>query len=185
MIRDGINQGHKTSKHPTIFHELINSDLPEEEKMDARLGDEAQLIVCAGLITTSWALSVATFYLSLKPSIAAKLRKEIEAAGGPGLDWHRLERLPYLNGVVHESIRMSGGIVTRDPRLAPDEELHYGKWTIPRNTPVSMTTVDVLMNDKIFADSASFAPERWIENPELEKYFVPFGKGTRQCLGIK
>lgn len=185
MIRDGINQGYKTASHPTIFHELINSDLPEEEKTDARLGDEAQLIVCAGIITTSWALSLAAFHLSRSPTIAVRLREEIEASGGPDQDWRHLEKIPYLNAVVHESIRLSHGIVTRDPRLAPDEELTYGKWTIPRNTAVSMTTVDVLMNEEIFTDPRAFAPDRWIENPGLEKYFVPFGKGTRQCLGIK
>lgn len=52
-IRDGVNQGHKEAAHPTLFHELLLSDLPESEKTDARLGDEAQLVVAAGLITTS------------------------------------------------------------------------------------------------------------------------------------
>jgi hypothetical protein len=40
-------------EHETIFHELLNSDLPPEEKSDVRLADEAQLVVAAGLITTS------------------------------------------------------------------------------------------------------------------------------------
>jgi cytochrome P450 len=101
------------------------------------------------------------------------------------LDWHRLEKLPYLNACVHESIRLSHGIVTRDPRLAPDTEIEYRGWVIPKNTPVSMTTVDILMNEDIFKDPKVFRPERWLENPELERYFVPFGKGSRQCLGIK
>jgi cytochrome P450 len=52
-IRDGINQGYKEKSHVTIFHELLNSDQPEAEKSDARLADEAQLIVAAGLVTTS------------------------------------------------------------------------------------------------------------------------------------
>ena len=82
-------------------------------------------------------------------------------------------------------MRLAHGVVTRDPRLAPDTELQYGDWTIPRNTPVSMTTYDILMNEEIFPDPRKFIPERWIGHPELERYFVPFGKGTRQCLGIK
>jgi len=183
-IREGINEGHKAASHSTIFHELLYSNLSPAEKTDARLGDEAQLIVAAGIITTSWALSVASFHLAKDPRKAARLRKEVAAAEAP-MDWHQLEKLPYLNGCVHEAIRLSHGVVTRDPRLAPDTELEYGEWRIPPNTPVSMTTVDVLMNEKIFPDPQAFIPERWISNPELERYFVPFGKGSRQCLGIK
>ena len=48
-----------------------------------------------------------------------------------------------------------------------------------------MTTYHILMNEEIFPNPKAFVPERWIGHPELEKYFVPFGKGSRQCLGIK
>jgi cytochrome P450 len=136
------------------------------------------------VITTSWALTVLSFHLANNPDIAAKLRDELKTQEEP-YDWHKLEKLPYLNGCIHETIRLSHGIVTRDPRLAPDTALQYGKWTIPPNTPVSMTTVDILMNETIFPEPRSFRPERWEQDPELEKYFVPFGKGSRMCLGIK
>jgi len=29
-----------------------------------------------------------------------------------------------------------------------------------------------------------FRPQRWVENPSLDKYLVPFSRGTRQCVGI-
>ncbi|KAL2126994.1 hypothetical protein VTI74DRAFT_11498 [Chaetomium olivicolor] len=184
QIRDGINKGHKTVSHPTIFHELLNNgELPDSEKSDARLGDEAQLIIAAGLITTSWVLSVASYHLSAQPQLAARLRAELASVKQP-YDWRQLEKIPFLYGIVHEAMRLAHGIVTRDPRRAPDTELHYGDWLIPRDTPVSMTTYDILMNESIFPDPKAFKPERWIEHPELDKYFVPFGKGSRQCLGI-
>jgi cytochrome P450 len=82
-------------------------------------------------------------------------------------------------------MRLAHSIVTRDPRLAPDAELQYGGWAIPRNTPVSMTTYDILMNDKLFPEPKASRPDRWIDHPELDRYFVPFGKGLRQCMGIK
>ena len=174
--------------HPTIFHELLNSDLPASEKTDARLGDEAQLIIAAGLITTSWALTVGSFHITANKTIYAKMREELWTAGvnaGAVPDWHKLEVLPYLNGCVHEAVRLAHGISTRNPRLAPETELQYRQWAIPKNTPVSMTNVDVLMNETIFPSSREFRPERWIENPGLERSFVPFGRGSRQCLGIK
>ncbi|KAK0708701.1 cytochrome P450 family protein [Lasiosphaeris hirsuta] len=182
-IRQDVNRSHKDATHPTIFHELLNSDLPPEEKPDARLGDEAQLIIAAGLITTSWALTVASFHLIKNPQAVAEIRNEVATVNAPW-DWRQLEKLPFLNACVHEAVRLSHGITTRDPRLAPDTEIKYGDWVIPKNTPVSMTTVDVLMDDKIFPKPKSFVPGRWLENPALERHFVPFGKGSRQCLGI-
>jgi cytochrome P450 len=187
-IRDEINEDHKIVSHPTIFYELLNSDLPDSEKTNARLGDEAQLIIAAGLITTSWALTVGAFHLSSNPTILAALRAELDSAGINSIadcDWNKLQKLPYLNGVVHESIRLAHGISTRSPRLCPDAELRYGDWVIPKNTPVSMTAYDVLVNETIFPEPRKFRPERWIENPGLERFFVPFAKGSRQCLGIK
>lgn len=188
-IRNGINQGHKEAAHPTVFHELLNSDLPDSQKTDARLGDEAQLIVAAGLITTSRALEVASYHIVADPRIPQKLSQELQESGMASstekLDWHKLESLPYLNGVVHEAIRLAHGISTRSPRLAPDQELKYGNYVIPKNTPVSMTAVDVLMNPQMYPEPQKFRPERWADNPDLEKYFVPFAKGSRQCLGLK
>jgi len=100
------------------------------------------------------------------------------------MDWFKLESLPYLHGVVHEAIRLAHGVTTRSPRLAPDTELHYGDWVIPKNTPVSMSNIDVLTNEEIFPEPKVFKPERWIGKPELDRYFVPFTKGSRQCLGL-
>ncbi|KUL84200.1 hypothetical protein ZTR_06934 [Talaromyces verruculosus] len=185
-IRTGSNDLHKDTKHATIFHELLNSDLPDVEKSSARLGDEAQLIVAAGLITTSWALSVASFHIISDPEVSRKLRHEILYATSAvqNADLHQLEKLPHLHGCVREGIRLAHGITTRNPRLTPDSDLKYGDWIIPRNTPVSMTNVDVLMNKDIYPDPDKFIPERWINDPGLDRYFVPFGKGSRMCLGI-
>lgn len=188
-IRANINdQNHESTSQPTIFRELLsNQELPSSEKTDDRLGDEAQLIVAAGLVTTSWALSIATFYLSRDRSILRCLREEVQKSRlAEPFDWNRLVQLPYLNGIVHESIRLSHGTATRHPRRAPDTDLVYLQWNIPRNTPVSMTTIDVMMDPDIFLEPETFDPERWVRHgADLERYFVPFGKGSRQCLGIK
>lgn len=110
---------------------------------------------------------------------------------------HELEKLPYLRACILESLRLSYGIVARNPRRHPDRVLRYvqkagGKeYVIPKNTKVSMTIVDVHHDESIFPDSHRFKPERWLHEPKapdgrpLEQYLVTFGKGTRICLGMK
>jgi cytochrome P450 len=140
------------------------------------------------VITTSWALTVASYHMILNPDIIRNLRAELKKAGiasSRSPDYRSLEALPYLYGCVHEAIRLAHGISTRSPRLAPDTELRYGNYVIPKNTPISMTNFDILMNEDVFPKPKEFKPERWTDNPGLEKYFVPFSKGSRQCLGLK
>ncbi|RAH77597.1 hypothetical protein BO86DRAFT_403597 [Aspergillus japonicus CBS 114.51] len=41
----------------------------------------------------------------------------------------------------------------------------------------------VLRNPNAFLRPLEFWPERWETNPELERYLVPFSKGSQACLG--
>ena len=155
--------------------------------------DEALIVVGAGTLTTSWALCVAIFYLLKSPKILTKLRFELETAiedPETRLPLPQLEKLPYLTAVIQEALRLSYGVSSRLQRISPDRALVYtdpscGKsWTIPPGTPVGMTSVLIHHDEAIFSTSHAFRPERWIENPELNKYLVAFSKGSRQCLGI-
>ncbi len=181
-------------EHPTIFHTLLQSSLPPKEKSAERLRDEAQLIVGAGLLTTSWALSVASFHIINNIGIFEKLRNELVKAMPDPLQlmkWPDLEQLPYLSACMREAVQLSYGVTARSPRISPDAAMKYGEWIIPAGIPVSMSIYDVCQDESIFPDSHSFKPERWLNNPRtadgspLDRYFVGFGKDSRNCLGIK
>jgi hypothetical protein len=97
------NQGDKSQYlidgQPTIFHELINSDLPPEEKTVLRLWQEGQTVVGAGADTTANTLTVLTFHLLDNPDKAARLKKELETVMPSPASRARLldlEKLPYL-----------------------------------------------------------------------------------------
>jgi cytochrome P450 len=183
----------KEVDHATLFHEMLHSDLSEDEKSVNRMVQEAQVIIGAAILTTSWALAIASFHITNNQKIFRKLRAELgEAIPDPAtqLDWPTLEALPYLTGCVKEGIRLAYGIASRLPRVARNE-LRYQNWVIPAGTPVSMTIVDMNHDEEVFPHSHSFVPERWLDNPTtkngqpLDRYFVGFGKGSRQCIGLK
>lgn len=52
-----------------------------------------------------------------------------------------------------------------------------------------MTIREVLLDESIFEEPGKFLPERWFpSNPDFDKinrYFVPFGRGNRMCIGVK
>lgn len=181
------------SSHGLIFHEVLHSDLPPEDKVNRRMADEAQTVIGGGLETTAWALSTGTFHIVNTPRIYSRLHEElIQAIPDASVipDLLEFEKLPYLRACITESVRLSYGVSARNPRLI-DRPLQYKQWTVPPRTPTSMTIVNVHHDENIFPDSHSFIPERWLGNPKapngsaLDRYFVGFGKGTRSCLGIK
>lgn len=49
----------------TIFHELLEADLPDREKSTARLWQEGQIIIGAGTETTAWSKHCPDMYLSI------------------------------------------------------------------------------------------------------------------------
>lgn len=102
---EGRNQAHKDTAHPTVFRELLDSDLPLEEKTLPRLRQEGTSVVGAGIETTRWTLSVATNHILANPDIRETLKAELSTAW-PDLDatppLQELERLPYLTAVLYE-----------------------------------------------------------------------------------
>lgn len=193
-----MQQGQEMPKteHPTIFYEVLQSSLPPEEKSLQRMGDEAQTIIGAGLETTAWALSIASYHIIANQSILRTLRAELStvlpspASVTLAADWLTLEKLPYLTACITEAVRLSYGISHRNPRVS-HVPLKYKEWTIPAGVPVGMNVVDVQHDESIFPDSHAFVPERWLGAPKtasgrpLSRYFVAFGKDARSCLGVK
>jgi cytochrome P450 len=47
-----------------------------------------------------------------------------------------------------------------------------------------MTSYLVHHDETIFPNPYDYIPQRWLDNPRLDKYLVSFTKGTRQCVGI-
>ena len=178
--------------HRTMFYELITTDiLPASEKTEARIRDEVQTTVAAGTETVAHTLRVVTYHLCTNPHILNRLREELstlpEYPRGR-MKWFDLEKLPFLTAVAMEGLRLSYGVATRLARIAPDRVLEYGNWKIPPGTPVSMTNLLIFQNEDLFPNAMAFVPERWMDPAErrrLDKYFQPFSRGTRNCLGLK
>jgi cytochrome P450 len=202
MVKNAIadfKSGIKPTR-PTIFNSLLESSLPDKEKAVSRLHGEAFLLLGAGAETTSWTLTVGTFHLLDKPERLQLLIKELQTVVVDPQNlppWRVLEELPYLTGVIKESIRLSYGVSLRTMRVAPTEDLVYkGKgrnegweYVVPRGYAIGMSNRLMHIDEQLFPDPETYEPMRWViegeRNRVLEAWFQPFGRGTRRCLGIK
>ena len=87
------------SSHKTIFEELIESNLPPEEKGVNRLAEEGFALILAGADTSTQALLHISFHLLDNPEILGRLQAELrQAIPDPHspLKWQELEKLTFL-----------------------------------------------------------------------------------------
>ena len=185
--KETIARGEKPVGQETIFYDVLTNDevRPQEKETD-HLQDEAQTIIGAGTVTTAHILALTSFYLVNDPPILEKLQTELGdlmSETGPSPKWQQLEQLPYLTAVITEGLRIGYGVAGRLQRLFPDTVLEYNGYSVPPMTPISMTAILVHDNPTLFPAPRTFRPERFLEQPSLRKYLIPFSRGSRQCAG--
>lgn len=178
----------------TIFHEIIRSDnLPETEKATQRITDEAMVILFAGTDTTASTLAAIMYHMLADRNALTRLKAELEAVMPDPQqlpEASKLDKLPYLNAIIHEALRLYPGATHRQERAAPDEDLVYkdvksGRaFVIPAGVGFGMAAPIVNRNPAIYRRPNEFLPDRYIENPKLARYLISFSKGARQCLGM-
>ena len=130
-------------------------------------------------VTLEWAMSC----LLNHPEVMNKVREELEIHVGHDrlLEESDLSKLPCLKNIVYETLRL----YTPAPLLLPhstSDECIIGGYKVPRDTIVLINAWSIHRDPKIWSDAASFKPERFEEEGELDK-LIAFGKGRRACPG--
>lgn len=109
----------------TIYHRLLDKEAYRSNTVPSpgSLYEEAQALMFGGGDTTGNTLMLGTFHLLKQPETMAKLKAELKEAW-PRLsdappELRELERLPYLNAVAKEALRMSSGVISGLLRVVP------------------------------------------------------------------
>ncbi|KAL5229404.1 hypothetical protein ABZP36_028180 [Zizania latifolia] len=145
----------------------------------------------AAIETTLWSIEWGIAELVNHPEIQSKVRAEITEVLGAGaaVTEPDLERLPYLQAVVKETLRLRMAI----PLLVPHMNLSDGKlagYDIPAESKILVNAWFLANDPKRWLRPDEFRPERFLEEEKaVEAHgndfrFVPFGVGRRSCPGI-
>ncbi|KAM7196901.1 cytochrome P450 [Naviculisporaceae sp. PSN 640] len=92
-----------------------------------------------------------------------------------------LEKLPFLQGFIQETLRLGGLTPLSLPR-APLHDDEYMGYRIPKDAMVFAFQYGMNTDETTFKDPMTFNPSRWIEDPNLPKALL-FGFGKRACPG--
>ena len=137
---------------------------------DEHLRDELMTLLLAGHETTAAALAWALERLARRPELYERLRAEIELGGEDLLD-----------AVVKETLRIRPVLPFAIRRVMAPVEI-AGR-SLPAGVDVAPCIHLVHRRPDLYPDPAAFRPERFLERPATTYGWIPFGGGTRRCLG--
>ncbi|XP_053619582.1 cytochrome P450 4V2-like isoform X2 [Plodia interpunctella] len=153
---------------------------------DDELMGEVNTIITAGYTTTSSSLTSLFMLLGTHPEAQEKLYQELQSVLGSSerdIVMEDLERLPYLDAVVKESVRLypAAPIVFR----YSEKPYVLKNFTIPPKRFYAINLYGANRHQVWGPDSFEFKPERWLDPKMLPPAhaFTSFMLGKRDCVG--
>ncbi|MFI7004074.1 cytochrome P450 [Nocardia sp. NPDC050175] len=147
---------------------------------DDDLCEQLRTLLVAGHETTATTLVWALFHLHREPATLARLRAELRAAG-PEAGPVELARLPYLDAVCQETLRLHPAVPIVVRRLTAPYTLRGVELAAGDTMGVA---VPLLHSDpQVWPDAQRFQPERFLDRKYGPFEFAPFGGGHRRCVG--
>ena len=185
-------------EHPTDQHDLLwalqNATDPETGKAltESQVIDEI-VSMPIGSSTAPCAVAAGILFLLQNPEVVTKARAELDNVIGDGpFTQDHVRKLPYIEGIVRETLRLSNAAPGFNIEPIPKEGdtcpvlLAGGKYQIPHNQAMIIVLAGVNRDPAIFEEPLAFKPERMM-GEAFEKLPIGvkkwFGNGKRQCIG--
>ncbi|KAI1463443.1 benzoate 4-monooxygenase cytochrome P450 [Daldinia caldariorum] len=174
---------------------LLDLHLEHPDKVSIREITAAIFInLTAGHDVLAITIRAIWYYLSQNPRVLSKLRDEIRSASDgystSSIVPHPVvAKLPYLNAVIQETLRIHPNTGTIIERKAPREGVIIDGYQIPGGTTVGVNAWVLHQNKNVYGEDVDqFRPERWIEATEekgleMSRCLFSFGAGTHTCIG--
>ncbi len=186
--REQVNRGEKPA------HDILSVAMESGGFTDEDLVNQLMTFLAAGHETTASAMSWAVYLLCKHPSTQQRLREELRtqlpAITDPSTEISStdIDRLPYLNAVLQETMRLFPPVPLTMRETAIDTTVQ-GSF-IPRGTTIVICPWAVNTSIHLWgADAREFKPERWLGShantggAESNYAITTFLHGPRSCIG--
>ncbi|SON59538.1 Putative cytochrome P450 138 [Mycobacterium simulans] len=135
------------------------------------IGDELLTLLAAGHETTAATLAWAFERLTRHPDVLAALVEEVDSGGS------ELRQAAILE------VQRSRTVIDFAARRVYPEVYQLGEWVIPRGDSIIVNIAHIHDNPDVFPNPERFDPQRYIGGKPSAFAWVPFGGGTRRCVG--
>jgi cytochrome P450 family 135 len=149
---------------------LLARDEEGEGMDDRELRDQLMTLLLAGHETTATGLAWTFDLLFRAPEAMERLRAEAKT-----------DEVVYVDAVAKEALRVRPVIFTVGRELRAPAEL--GGWELPAGTAAFPCIYMAHTREDVYPDPFAFRPERFLNGGPDTYTWIPFGGGTRRCLG--
>ncbi|XP_047112873.1 cytochrome P450 4d2-like isoform X3 [Schistocerca piceifrons] len=156
---------------------------------------QVRTFVLAASDSTATALSSIFALLGLHPEWQDAIQKEVDEIFGTGDHYLRpaidsdLAQLKVTEAVIKESLRLFPAVPVAPVFASEDIPLSDGRYVAPRGSVVFVFLNLLHRQPALFPDPDKFEPRRFLEGGvagALFPYsFLPFGAGSRLCVGAR
>ncbi|KAL0428979.1 UNVERIFIED_CONTAM: cytochrome [Sesamum radiatum] len=175
-----------------IIDEKLKSNGGKDDVVEARLArgnGKRKHHAAAGIETTSGTVEWAMTELMRQPDKMSRVRDEIKSIIGEKgkVEESDISRLPYLQAVVKETLRLHPAAPFLVPHKAvSDGEIHG--YMVPKDSLILVHVWASGRDPCMWVESDAFMPERFLDNKidyrGKDFELIPFGAGRRICPGL-
>jgi cytochrome P450 len=135
------------------------------------IGDELLTLLAAGHETTAATLGWAFERITRHPDLLAALVEEADNGG------NELRQATILE------VQRARTVIDFAARRVYPPVFQLGEWTIPRGHSMLVSISQIHDDPDLFPDPERFDPQRYIGSKPSSFAWIPFGGGTRRCVG--
>jgi cytochrome P450 len=136
-----------------------------------QIADQLLTLLAAGHETTATTLAWTVERLRRHPDVLARLVEEVDAGG------------KELREATVLEVQRSRPVIDMVGRQVKADSLELGRWRVPKGYAVLVSIGLIHDDDAVFPNAGTFDPDRFVgTRPDLYQW-IPFGGGTRRCLG--
>ena len=167
---------------------LAARDEPGSGLDDAAVRANVLTLLLAGEDTTAHTLAWTIFFLAQDAAVQARLHGaagEVLGEAAVCRDLESVRRLDVFEAAAHEATRFKP--IVPLIFLEPLADVRLAGVELPAGTPLFFVLRPAMLDERNFADAASFRPERWAAGhgvqPHDTRAYAQFGAGPRVCPG--
>jgi cytochrome P450 len=135
------------------------------------VADQLLTLLAAGHETTATTLAWTVERLRRHPEVLRDLVDEVDAGG------------KALREATVIEVQRNRPVIDMVGRQVRADGFQLGRWTIPKGYAVLVSIALIHDDDAVFPDAATFDPTRFVSGRPDLYHWIPFGGGTRRCVG--
>ncbi|MBN3958494.1 cytochrome P450 [Nostoc sp. NMS8] len=170
------------SSRTDILSDLIfASDETGETLSDEEVRDLLLSPIFAAGDASGTAIAWSLYWIHHLPSVRSRLLEELDSLGENPDPMH-LVTLPYLSAVCHEALRIYPTQLFTFPRLV-ESTVEVMGYKLNPGTVLIGNIYSTHQREDLYPNPKEFQPERFLEKQFSPYEFLPFGGGSRVCIG--